>query len=117
MKPTCTKVYEKCRNLNYRSKEGGCGLIHVCPSKTCGQIGCYEHLPMTSEDFDFGALQYAVICNCGYSLKGKIAVRSSFQGAIPCFLCSRNSNASCSTNSLKFLQEYYTAKENAFSRL
>ena len=63
---------------------------------------------MNDFDFDFSDLNYAVLCNCKYSISDRIGVRSTFQGAIPCFLCCRNSNASYTVDNLKFIQEYYT---------
>ena len=99
---------QKFRNLDYGKKKGGCGLIHWCPNKTCGELGCYEHLDFDDQTkFDLSQLKYSLVCNCGYKLDSLIGVRSTFQGAIPCFLCSGNSNASLGVNALKFLIELY----------
>ena len=101
-----TSKYNK--NAEYRLINGGCGLVHECPLISCKKMGCYEHLNMNDLDFDFSNLNYGVLCNCTYDMNNKIAVRSTFQGAIPCFLNSRNSNASLTVDSLNFMTDYYS---------
>ena len=96
---------------NWRYKLGGCGLVHVCPDSKCGKFGCYEHLDILDQNFNFSSLKFAVICKCGYQIDELIAVRSSFQGAIPCFLCSGNSNASLGINDINFMQDFYDQDE------
>lgn len=97
----------KMRSAKARHKKGGCGLVHVCES--CNKLGCYEHLSLNDPDFDFCSLKYELICNCGFGLgpDDKIGVRSTFQGAIPSYLCDGNSNPILGTTALKWLRNMY----------
>ena len=90
-----------------RHKHGGCGLIHICP--TCKTKGCYQHLNLNDETFDFGCLSYVFECVCGYGLASRqqIELRGTFQGAIPCYLCSTNSNPELGLNTIKFMRNFY----------
>ena len=68
-------LHSNLRNENYRLSEGGCGLVHQCPLVSCRKLACYEHLDMNDLNFDFSNLNYAVLCNCNYSISNRIAVR------------------------------------------
>ena len=98
---------DKMRNYNNLKTLGGCGIIHVCPDKKCKKFGCYQHLPLNDSTFDCEQLDYEWFCSCGFDPnddRKKVGVRSSFQGAIPSYLCCNNSNLRLSTNTLKYLE-------------
>ena len=102
---------EEMRDANIRQSIGGCGLVHKCGKKNCSdRLGCYLHLTLDDPKFDFGQLEFELICNCGYSLNNpddKIGLRSSFQGAIAAYLCnSSNSNPTLSENGLNYMKDY-----------
>ena len=98
---------ESVRTFAQRKQISGCGLIHKCP--VCKKLGCYEHLALNDANFDFSGLEYVVECHCGYSfnLNEKIALRGSFQGVIPCFLCYTNSSPTLSSNGIEYIRDYF----------
>ena len=98
---------DKMRNLNNLKTLGGCGIIHICPDKKCKKFGCYKHLPLNNKNFDCQELEYGWFCSCEFDENDdnkKVGVRSSFQGAIPSYLCCNNSNLRLSKSTLKYLE-------------
>ena len=97
------------RNAKIREKNGGCGLIHVCPQDDCKKLGCYDHLNMDDEEYNFGKLEFELICNCNYGLKwtDKIGLKSIFQGAIGSYLCSSSSLPSFTSTNVAFMRDIF----------
>ena len=106
------------RTENASKKLGGCGAIHFCHK--CEDAACYKHFP-ESEPMDCSTLDYGWFCSCDFDENDdskKIAVRGTFQGAIPSYLCCNNTNPSLNKSNLEYLtslKEYISELKKEYS--